>query len=263
MKPDPAPELLAQTVLALDTPQFAQHLMDWLNAGLQFDNFTIVAFIEDQAPEVFLTQATEKRVFERIGSHYADGAYLLDPFYSLHKRGQPDGLYHLIDIAPDQFQRNEYYKSYYQRTTLVDEMAFFSTPAPGVSITACLGRDATTAHRFSNRDLRDARQAAPIANALIRKNWCSLSSVAAATPENPAETLQQRLSEESGINLSPRQAEIALLILQGHSSISIGLTLGISPQTVKVIRKQLYKKCQISSQGELYYLIAPRLSQVR
>ena len=73
--------------------------------------------------------------------------------------------------------------------------------------------------------------------------------------------LRQRLLAERNLSLSPRQAQVALLILQGHSSISIGLTLGISPQTVKVLRKQLYRKCQISSQGELYYLIAPFLAE--
>jgi DNA-binding CsgD family transcriptional regulator len=63
-----------------------------------------------------------------------------------------------------------------------------------------------------------------------------------------------------GIGLSPRQAQVALLILKGHSSLSIGLKLGLSPQTVKVFRKQLYARCGISSQGELFALMLPLLS---
>ena len=63
---------------------------------------------------------------------------------------------------------------------------------------------------------------------------------------------QRSLSAES-------QAEVALLILRGHSSVSIGLRLGISPQTVKVFRKQLYRKCGISSQAELFALLVPLL----
>jgi DNA-binding CsgD family transcriptional regulator len=50
------------------------------------------------------------------------------------------------------------------------------------------------------------------------------------------------------------------MILRGHSSVSIGLQLEISPQTVKVFRKQLYKKCRISSQAELFNLMMPILS---
>jgi DNA-binding CsgD family transcriptional regulator len=67
------------------------------------------------------------------------------------------------------------------------------------------------------------------------------------------------VAETHSISLTNRQAEVALLVLQGHSSSSIGLRLGISPQTVKVFRKQLYKKCNISSQAELFALITPLL----
>ena len=62
-----------------------------------------------------------------------------------------------------------------------------------------------------------------------------------------------------GIHLSPRQAEVALLILRGHSTVSIGLRLGLSAQTVKVFRKQLYARCRISSQAELFALMLPLL----
>ena len=51
------------------------------------------------------------------------------------------------------------------------------------------------------------------------------------------------------------------MILRGHSSVSISLRLGISPQTVKVFRKQLYRKCGISSQAELFSLVMPLLSE--
>jgi DNA-binding NarL/FixJ family response regulator len=53
---------------------------------------------------------------------------------------------------------------------------------------------------------------------------------------------------------------VALLILRGHSTPSIGLRLGVSPQTVKVFRKQLYQRCGISSQAELFSLMLPLLN---
>ena len=251
---------LANTIMAVDTDGFGQSLFEWLNAICPFDNFTIVAYFQDRAPKVFLTKAQDQRVFERIDSHYIGGAYKLDPFYGLHVDGAAEYVYRLSDIAPDQFQRNEYYKSYYERTTLIDELAFLSRPAPGISVTVCVGRDATSALKFSRRQIRDAAAVAPTVNALVKRNWRDLDTHASPDPENVTVTLRQRLADEKGISLSNRQSEIAVLILRGHSSVSIGLALGISPQTVKVIRKQLYKKCSISSQGELYYLIAPYLS---
>ena len=64
------------------------------------------------------------------------------------------------------------------------------------------------------------------------------------------------------IRLSPRQAEVAILILKGHSSVSAALRLGVSSQTVKVFRKQLYSRCRISSQAELFALMLPLLKGV-
>ena len=71
--------------------------------------------------------------------------------------------------------------------------------------------------------------------------------------------LAEATRRHHGIHLSARQAEVALLILRGHSTMSIGLRLGLSPQTVKVFRKQLYSRCTISSQAELFALMLPLL----
>jgi DNA-binding CsgD family transcriptional regulator len=257
----PASQALSAAILAMGTEGFGDALYTWLNATCSFDNFAIIAFFQHSSPQVLMTHARDSRVFERIDSHYVKGAYLLDPFFGLHQSRAADGLYRLADVAPDQFQRNEYFKSYYKNTTLTDELAYFAGLSPESSITVCLGRDATTATRFSNKDFNAAKSVAPIVNALIRRNWPDLKPSEKKQSEDIVEVLRQRLFDERAIGLSPRQAQVALLILQGHSSISIGLTLGISPQTVKVLRKQLYRKCHISSQGELYYLIAPYLSE--
>lgn len=258
----PAPDLLAQTIVSLGSDGFCAALRLMLDRSCPFDNFAVIAFFSGSQPQVFHTHARDSRVFERVNSDYVQGAYLLDPFYTLHQRGADDGLYRLADIAPDQFQRNEYFKSYYARTTLTDELAFFARLSPGVSVTVCIGRDATTAARFSARSCAEARKIAPVVNALVKKNWPDLT-VPYCPPKDIPASLRAQLKRDRNIALSRRQSEVALLILQGHSSVSIGLVLGISPQTVKVIRKQLYKKCLISSQGELYYLIAPYLDRMR
>ncbi len=177
----------------------------------------------------------------------------------MHTGNAAEGLYRLSDIAPDRFKRNEYYATYYRRTTLIDEMVFLAHPAPGVTMTICVGRDASSQRRFSAR-VRDQLQAvAPIAVALANRHWSNLQSASEADGFAVVEMLRDRLKREKAVALSPRQSEIAFLILKGHSSVSIGLLLGISPQTVKVIRKQLYKKCAISSQAELFSLLAPYL----
>jgi DNA-binding CsgD family transcriptional regulator len=85
--------------------------------------------------------------------------------------------------------------------------------------------------------------------------------------EPKAEPLRQQIlsvmQKSYGVELTGRQAEVAALILQGHSTPSIALNLGISPQTVKVFRKQLYRRCNISSQSELFALFLPALQTPR
>ncbi len=136
-----------------------------------------------------------------------------------------------------------------------------ANPAEGVSVHVCLGRDATSGRSFSSRDMARARAIAPIACALCEKQWGGLSSAGADTDAPLSDRLIRALRDAHGIGLSPRQAEVALLILRGHSTTSIALRLQISPQTVKVFRKQIYRKCAISSQAELFSLILPLLTE--
>jgi DNA-binding CsgD family transcriptional regulator len=54
--------------------------------------------------------------------------------------------------------------------------------------------------------------------------------------------------------LSPRERELAHLLLRGHSTASVGLRLGISTTTVKTHRKNLYSKLGIATQAEFFSL---------
>ena len=91
-------------------------------------------------------------------------------------------------------------------------------------------------------------------------HWADLRFGSETDSESVIQRMVRLVAQTHGINLTNRQAEVALLVLQGHSSNSIGLRLGISPQTVKVFRKQLYKRCEVSSQAELFGLMLPMLS---
>ena len=71
------------------------------------------------------------------------------------------------------------------------------------------------------------------------------------------EVLKARFKQSRKVDLS-----VALLILKGHSSVSAALRLGVAAQTVKVFRKQLYSRCRISSQAELFALMLPLLKGV-
>ncbi|MGB8812049.1 MAG: helix-turn-helix transcriptional regulator [Paracoccaceae bacterium] len=59
--------------------------------------------------------------------------------------------------------------------------------------------------------------------------------------------------------LSDREAEVARLILRGHSSKVIARMMGNSPETVKVYRKRLHTKLGLGSTGELFTLFMAAL----
>ena len=59
--------------------------------------------------------------------------------------------------------------------------------------------------------------------------------------------------------LSEREAEVARLILQGHSSKAIARMLGNSPETVKVFRKRIHSKLGLATSAELFSLFLAAL----
>jgi DNA-binding CsgD family transcriptional regulator len=99
----------------------------------------------------------------------------------------------------------------------------------------------------------------PSSTALAEAHWQGLRAEGGGAGD-VAGQLVRAVEGAHGIRLSPRQAEVALLILRGHSTVSIGLRLGVSGQTVKVFRKQLYARCGITSQAELFALMLPLLA---
>ena len=261
MDADEADTRLAMAIADLSGEGFARALDDWLTAVLEQDNTTVLAYFQGRGPVLLHKRSPTRAVHENLDRTYLGGAYLLDPFHDLHTRRAPRGVYRLSEIAPDQFHRNPYFLDYYANTTMVDELAFVGYPAPGVSVQVCLGRDARSNARFSSREMARARQVSPIVVALIERHWAELSPQGEHAEGDVTRQLIDSLDAAHGVGLSRRQAEVALMILRGHSSVSIGLGLGISPQTVKVFRKQLYRKCGISSQAELFTLLLPLLAQ--
>lgn len=257
--PDFAESRLAEAIARIGRDRFEAALWDLFNALIQPDNLIILAYRDSGPPLVLYLHETAPRVFAKLDSTYLAGAYRLDPFFELHLQRAPEGAYRIRDIAPDAFHRSRYYVEYFEQTTLVDEVTFVVSPAQGVTVNLCLGRDATSGRAFSAAEMEVCQRLAPVISALARANWQGLARGAGAA-EDTAGVLKAAARQEHGIALSPRQAEVAVMILRGHSTMSIGLRLGLSPQTVKVFRKQLYARCGVSSQAELFALMLPLLN---
>lgn len=249
---------LARVIATLGRPGFEDAMWQMLLALARPDNMLVLAY-SDAGPALELfRQAGDETVFARLQSTYMTGAFRLSPFYGLHLQRAEEGLYRLRDIAPDAFQRSRFYLEYFGQTTIIDELAFTVWLGAGLSLNLFLGRDGQSGKVFSTAEIAACRRIAPVVAELARTHWPVPKLAAQPVKDTPA-LLAAEARRVLGIGLSPRQAQVALLILKGHSTLSIGLNLGLSPQTVKVFRKQLYQRCGISSQGELFSLLLPVL----
>jgi DNA-binding CsgD family transcriptional regulator len=249
---------IAAAIRELRQPAFPTAFAALLRTVGSPDNLVFLVYRGSGTPEVLFSQTSDPTVFAELESTYLPGAYRLDPFFDLHLTNADSGAYRLTDIAPDAFHRSRYFSEYYEQTTLLDEVAFVIKLAPDVTLNLCLGRDTTSARRFSSEELEACCRLAPVVSALAKRQWEDLAA-AASPSEDTVDLLIRTARMRHGISLTLRQAQVAILILRGHSSVSIGLRLGVSPQTVKVFRRQLYNRCNICSQAELFILMVPML----
>ena len=105
---------------------------------------------------------------------------------------------------------------------------------------------------FCDADLRALGEITPLITAVYRRYWASARSRIAH--QSTDSVIEDAFDRFGGDVLSPREREVAQLILRGHSGNSIGTHLGISATTVKTHRKNLYGKLGIATHFELFSL---------
>lgn len=244
-------ELLSQ----VGSPDFPDAFASTVRRLAPFD-YTVTFAYNGPGKPVCLHHTFGPKQFDIHVKEYEIGPYLLDPFYKAATNGIRSGLHRLGELAPDQFYKSEYYKSYYVQTGPVDEIGFF---APGndtwtvvTSLMRAPGQPAFTAH-----DLRTLRTVEPLVRRIAELHWRTEERLRAATAlEDDKEvlrrTVQDALQARGMPGLTPRELQVVGFVLEGHSSESIANLLGISSGTVRIHRKNIYAKMRISSQRELF-----------
>ena len=66
--------------------------------------------------------------------------------------------------------------------------------------------------------------------------------------------VNEKLDQFEPYQLTPRQKEVALLLLEGKTRRQISAELGLSESTVKLHVSELYKRLGINSRFELFKL---------
>lgn len=237
------PALLGAVIAAVGTNDFCTALTAWLQAVCPY-SYTVIFGYHQAEPPIEIYDDFPKDRRRVFVDDYVGGPYHLDPFYLGAIGPTPAGLYRLKDLAPDRFYQGEYYRTYYMRTGIAEEIGYFASMPQDCHVVLSLMRKESV---FSASNFRKLQEVAPVVTALMSHHWRGLR-----------EDFTKRGAPHTGQNapdldrLTPREKEIVSYILRGHSAEATGLALGISPGTVRIHRRNIYGKLKISSQQELF-----------
>jgi DNA-binding CsgD family transcriptional regulator len=254
--------LLGEAIGAIGTQALPCCIAAFVRSVAPYD-FTVVFGYRGTARPIDLFDdfpAGKRRVFV---TDYQEGPYLLDPFFLAATRPVGDGLYRMRDLAPDRFYQGEYFRNYYVRTGLAEEIGYFTAVSGGAMVVLSMMR---SERPFSAREIKALEMARPTVQACVRSHWGGLDAQLApalpvAEPEIDSRIALSFQRFGAGL-LTPREREIAEYTLKGHSAEAVGRMLGISPGTVRIHRRNIYAKLQISSQGELFSHFIASLGRV-
>ncbi|AMX95686.1 helix-turn-helix transcriptional regulator [Mesorhizobium sp. M7A.F.Ca.CA.001.09.2.1] len=232
---------------------FGQALVEWLRQHVRFDHCVIFGYRgASRPPLLFETfSPTESHVFVAL---YQEGPYLLDPFHHAAVE-RKEGFWRMRELAPDRFYASEYFRSYYSQTRLAEEVGFF-VPLPGKDALVLSLMRLRASGPFGTADARLLRDMAPAVISFIRLRWPALPAdeTAEAKQDETAAMVNEfdRAHIWQSLSLTPREKHVVDLVLQGHSTESIARAMRIVPGTVKVHRRNIYRKLKIKSQAGLF-----------
>ncbi len=243
-------ELLSRAIDTIGQANFLPAILDYLSVDVPFVGVLLV--ILDDRNRMYHIYDTIRTPYRVELDMYLDGVYQLDPFYTRFCKDRKSSAMLIRDVAPDRFNLTEYYRRYYKNIELQDEMAIFSDLQDGRFLFFSIGRRASET-RFRRRELHSINRDLPVLASLCRQHFggssYSAENLSGNVDEQRMEYALERFGESS---LTPREHEVATCILKGHSSKSLAREINISPETVKIHRRNIYRKLSISSQSELF-----------
>lgn len=243
-------QALARLIEDIGKPTFWRSLLQALRQLATPDNALAVVMYEDAPPQVL--EELNFGAFMPTASpipHYCGGMYLLDPFYQAIRGGLASGLHHLEEVAPDEFRQSEYYQSYFCPEVGQDELQFTESLGDGKTLCLSLGSQ----QRFDALTLGRLIVVNGWVRAAMRRHWTLLHDIQQGPNQTALKDKLGKTLERFGSGrLSEREAEIAKLTLRGYSSKAVAQTLDISPETVKVHKRNVYNKLGITNHTDLF-----------
>lgn len=244
---------IGQCIEHLDRPSFWRTLATLLGDFVEVDSWVALLFSQDK-PLIFDQSPYDREGIDPLVSEYANGLYLLDPFYLNSREQAQTGLVRLADIAPEHFQQTDYYRLYFTHNVVADEVQFNVVVGQGRTLCLSLGG----CRRFSAEQLAMLELIRPWLIGLMRQRLHFESLPERVPAGKPALDFAQGRDEarrQLESVLTARELDVVRLILSGHSNKEAAAKLALSAETVKVHRRNVYRKLDVNSQSELFSLL--------
>ncbi|MDI5920429.1 helix-turn-helix transcriptional regulator [Halomonas sp. LR5S13] len=250
---------LAQLIRNAGSSSFPSLLEQALNELAGFDTILINTYKGQHRPLLIHDNYPPERREQGI-ERYLSEAYLLDPFFMAVHDGLDRSAHRLRELAPDRFENSDYFHHYYRALGLTDEVGLFARVDGDVVMVVSLGFRGDGA-RVTRRVMLALRHVTPVIDALLSEywKWQGHSFQASLEEREPVEAAFESFGQEA---LTQREREIVRYLLAGHSTKSAARELDISDGTVRVHRKHIYQRLNISSQSQLFRLFLDHVALV-
>lgn len=251
---------LAETIAAVGQESFPSKVFNALSTLAPHDDPIIWFYPKGEKP--FAMDARGQSADAQDIEDFLKGPYLLDPFYLAGVDGIAEGFYRLTDLAPQAFRQSEYYRNYYVRIRMTDEVGYIAYVDDDCFANISFGRNEGRS-RFTPSELQLLVAVSGILCQLLRQHMAMVDPI--HRTEESADNglhvhLQSALDHFGASLLTDREQDVIHLFLRGHSTKSAAEKLGISPETIKLHRKNSYAKLDVASQAELFFLFIDSLS---
>ncbi|SDP28894.1 regulatory protein, luxR family [Pseudomonas arsenicoxydans] len=247
---------MRQAFAHIDEPDALRHLASAFGHLVSIESVMISLEHKDRPPQLLYQRGIPEKYRESIIDRYFSGGYLLDPFCLAVEQGLAEGFYHLEEIAPDNFFDSEYYKTYYLKAGSSEDSFYIVDTGNDTKVSVSLFQG------FGGESLRAEqlnllRAVEPLVREFISEFGCrglQHSVVGEGGRDNLKHRVQSAFEHFGCDLLTEREREVAHMVLRGHSVKSTASQMSISPETVRMHRKNLYLKLEIGSQSELFAL---------
>ena len=235
-------------------------LVRMLKGLVPFNNAVILHYRRGEKPLIVYNDLPPLEIKQQI-DEFVNGAFLIEPFYRAAVDDRVSGLHRLSDLAPNGFEKTEYYRSYFKYTEIKDEIGFIVHLSADQFINISMGR-LTFSQRFNRTQISLLDDITEVIETLCKLQWVAENGVQQAAENKLPGQLESALKHFGTAYLTDRETQVVQFFLHGHSTKSIAERLGISPETVKLHRKNSYAKLDVSSQAELFHLFIDSLASL-